>query len=227
MNDSSPIMICGCPGSGTSLFAKMLRYRGVFLGSDAGPIGDRKFHESASFRDANNRCLQWAIRFPHAPKGVHQFKKLERLIQRRLSKFQDLIQIESVLEQFWANKSERDLPWGWKDPRNSALALVWKTLFPNLRVVVLQRNWSDEYRRETAKSIAGSWFRKQSTKEIRDFYNRPFGIDESEIVRVDFESLLVNSSELNRVLTDLKLQHLCVIDFAEFRAEIGIEEKTG
>ena len=50
---SSPIIICGAHGGGTSFTTKMLRHSGLFVGSDVEPFEQRKFHESASFRTFN------------------------------------------------------------------------------------------------------------------------------------------------------------------------------
>src|ERR1041385_9192802 len=52
-----PIVVCGCHGGGTSFTTKLLRYSGLFAGADAGPRWVRKYHESKSFRRANEEIL--------------------------------------------------------------------------------------------------------------------------------------------------------------------------
>ena len=49
----TPIIVCGCGGGGTSFIAKLLRYKGLFMGSDICPITDRKRHESKAMKEIN------------------------------------------------------------------------------------------------------------------------------------------------------------------------------
>ncbi|TWU31977.1 sulfotransferase [Novipirellula artificiosorum] len=217
-----PILICGCPGSGTSLLAKMLRHCGVFLGADAGPLNDRKFHESASFRNANNQILSSTINFPHAPKGEEQFHAHNKRMLANIHAFKQAIDIEGIQRQFWANQ-EQDQPWGWKDPRNSATAIVWQSLFPRLRIVILERKWRADVAAERPNSLAGEWFRKQSSSGIRLLYQNPVGIDRAKRITVDFDRLITNRDELNSVLRSLGLRHLEVKDFSAFSTAVGLE----
>ncbi|WP_345326225.1 sulfotransferase [Novipirellula rosea] len=217
-----PILICGCPGSGTSLLAKMLRHCGVFLGADAGPINDRKFHESASFRDANNRILSSTIDFPHSPKGFVQFRKHNDRMSANLDTILRSMDVEAIQQQFWGAEN-RNQPWGWKDPRNSATALVWKSLFPDLRILMLERKWRKSVAAERANSPAGEWFRKQSSADIRHLYQNPVGTDRADIIRVDFDRLIASGDELNATLKALGLDHHRVENFQGFSAKVGLE----
>ncbi|WP_442509419.1 sulfotransferase [Novipirellula sp. SH528] len=220
-----PILICGCPGSGTSLLAKMLRHCGVFLGADAGPMKDRKFHESASFRDANNQILSSTIDFPHAPKGVVQFRNHNDRMSANLDTILRSIDVEAIQQRFWAGEN-RDQPWGWKDPRNSATALVWKSLFPGLRILMLERKWRESVAAEQANSLAGEWFRKQSCADIHRLYQNPVGIDRADIISVDFDRLITSSDELNATLKALGLEHRGVEDFQDFAVKVGLESPS-
>ena len=97
---NGPVMICGCPGSGTSLVTKMLRHAGMFVGSDAGPLKARKFHESECFRDTNIRLLSETIGFPHAPKGSWQFEEHVQKARTQLPKLVQLVDKQRLLKTF-------------------------------------------------------------------------------------------------------------------------------
>ena len=217
-----PILICGCPGTGTSLLAKMLRYCGIFLGNDAGPLTDRKFHESECFRDANNQILSRTINFPHAPKGASQFRQHNEQMLAQINEITGLIDVESIMARFWADQ-DRNQPWGWKDPRNSATAFVWQTFFPRLRVLVLERKWSTKVAEEPAKSLAGRWFRTESENQVRRLYQHPVGIDPSQIVRVDFDRLVTDAQELNSTLHAIGVDHPPIQEFRQFTELVGLE----
>jgi hypothetical protein len=131
-------MICGAPGSGTSLVTKMLRTLGMFAGSDAGSLSDRKFHESIAFRNANNLILSATIDFPHAPKSAKQFHDHVSILEDSLTKWVALINL-AELRNGYLGESNDCKWWGWKDPRNSANVLLWKTIFPDLRIITIRK----------------------------------------------------------------------------------------
>lgn len=200
----------------------MLRHCGVFLGADAGEIEDRKFHESAGLKKVNQYWLGQLIDFPYAPKGVHQFQKVEKSIPSKALHLIQSIDTETLLGDFFRGTDSISC-WGWKDPRNSATAAIWKIIFPQARIVVMQRTWQENFRHQPSKSEAGAWYRQESSAEVRDFYDHPVLIEKDELLRVDFDSLLENEHELNRLLVELGLQDQIVTDFGAFRQRVGIE----
>lgn len=217
-----PLIICGCPGSGTSLFAKMLRHCGVFLGADAGDIEDRKFHESACFRKVNQFWLEQLIRFSHAPKGTHQFRRIRKLIPARAKHLVNSIDVQLLMKDFFRGEGSVKA-WGWKDPRNSATAAIWKMVFPEARVVVLERKWQDTFREESSNSLAGSWFRRESTEAVRNDYLNPPLIPAADIIRVELQQLIADVQHLNHFLTKVGLGENQITDFTAFKSRIGLE----
>lgn len=220
--NNPPLIICGAPGSGTSLLAKMLRHAGVFLGADAGDPEDRKFHESASFRAVNQRWLESAIDFPHAPKGFHQFDLLEKLDRRVVDELVMELDLDRLMSEFLGGNSLPD-NWGWKDPRNSATAFIWQEVFPEARIIVLIRKWNRRYRRQPANSLAGEWYRYESTAAIRNKYENPIRVDAGRMFKVDFDSLVRDGTEFNRLLREIGMADLQVDSFSDFRSRLGIE----
>jgi len=171
----SPILICGCPGSGTSLVTKILRHAGLFTGADSGPPDARKYHESQCFKRYNERFLSETILFSHAPKSVEQFEKHNQLMVQRLESLAQLVDRDALLREYWGDSEnlKAEAIWGWKDPRNSATALIWKEVFPQIRVIVISRNWKWRDLWKSSGTESGKWYRKQSTSALRDLYCDP------------------------------------------------------
>lgn len=218
-----PLIVCGAPGSGTSLLARMLRHCGVFLGADAGPIDQRKYHESESFSATNRAWLDQLIGFPHAPKSVEQFQQLASTPSERVDQLVRSVDLEDLLQRFWSDH-DRTVPWGWKDPRNSATAFIWQRLFPSAKIVVLTRKWSWRDRLRKEGSDSGLWYRHQSTRVIRRCYTAPQRIGKSELFTVRFERLIQDPMELNELLRKLGLSYLTIEDFDLFRRDCGVED---
>ena len=207
----------------------MLRHCGVFLGADAGDINERKFHESEGLRKVNQFWLDQLIQFPFAPKGLHQFQKIEKLISSQSQHLINSVDIESLMNDFFRGEdrvAESAKIWGWKDPRNSATAAIWKQVFPGAIVVVMQREWNDRFREHPSKSEAGIWYRQESTEEVRNCYDHPVLVPEKEILRVDFDRLLVDQNEINKLLTELGMTKHLINDFAEFQSLVGVEKNA-
>ena len=198
MITETPILICGAPGSGTSLVTKVLRRSGVFVGSDAGPQEARKFHESVCFREANNLILNATIGFPHAPKTTAQFLQHIEMLEQNPQELASLVDIKHLLRQYWRSK-EPCLLWGWKDPRNSANVLLWRKLFPELRILTVNKNWSWRERNRDG-SKAGHWFRRQSTWRLRRLYRNPPHSNGLDFHELSFDRLIVSCpDELDRL----------------------------
>jgi hypothetical protein len=222
---NAPILICGCPGSGTSLVAKILRHAGLFLGADAGPADARKYHESQCFKRYNIRFLDRTIGFPHAPKSVEQFQTHNSRMKLRKAQLVELVDSGQLLSEYWGDSVSQfsTQPWGWKDPRNSATAMIWQGVFPQLRVIVICRNWRWRDRWKSGGSESGNWYRKQSTAELRKLYEHPVGIDQNSLLRVDVDQLTTDANFLEQVLTWCNLSIDPRHTFDDFMEEIGLE----
>ncbi len=212
-------MICGAPGSGTSIVTRILRYSGMFAGADAGPIDVRKFHESKSFRDANNQILSATINFPHAPKSATQFLTHVHTLENNLDDLIQLIDVEHLLSQYWANEGRFGL-WGWKDPRNSANVLVWRTIFSGLRLLIIETKWRWSNRKRLGTD-AGNWFRMESNSQIRRLYCHPPHIEGLDTLRLSLDRLLTGASEFNKLWNWLGLEEQSFPNYRELASLIG------
>ena len=227
MHLNGPILICGCPGSGTSLVTKMLRYAGMSAGSDAGPLESRKYHESRCFQEANNVFLSETIGFPHAPKGHRQFMDHVTRSMAQLDQLARMVDKEELLRKFWGDDQPTNI-WGWKDPRNSANAIIWRSIFPEMRVLILCRKWRWSLRRQADGSEAGEWFRHGSDRKIRKLYVHPPGIDGLDTHCVNFDQLLSSSKTLEQLLGWVGLPTAPAQSYASFLNRVGFERcKSG
>ena len=130
-----PVCITGMHRSGTSMITRLLNLCGLYLGSA----------ESIMPPDEGN------------PTGYWQNVEMDELSEAILAVFSkgwDFLL--PVMESGWEHREELDpirtraencvaglkanRPWGWKDPRASLTIPFWKSLVPELKVVVCLRN---------------------------------------------------------------------------------------
>ena len=222
---NAPILICGCPGSGTSLVTKILRHAGLFVGADAGPADARKYHESQGFKHYNIQFLSQTIDFPHAPKSVNQFQTHNARMLQEHGRLADLVNRDQLFSGYCGGSTSLPLnqPWGWKDPRNSATAMIWQDVFPGLRVIAISRTWRWRDRFKSGGSESGNWYRKKSTAELRALYENPIGFDSNSIFRVDVDQLITDADCLGQLLAWCSLSCLPRNDYVNFMAKIGVE----
>lgn len=132
MNEGSPICVAGMHRSGTSMVAEILRGAGVYLGADEALLPASEFNPHGLFehRDfvlLNDEILTtlggaWdrppTIRLPWARRRLEPLREKARALVAEM---------------------ERHRQWGWKDPRNSLTLPFWRTVVPDLRLVICVR----------------------------------------------------------------------------------------
>ncbi len=135
---SHPICITGMHRSGTSMVAGLLSQIGVYLGDELDFLGGKEpenaegFREHFGFYALNERLLLhlgagWDA--PWLPAGWENREDLEPFRQEA-----------SLLIQRMRLRSGEQKFWGWKDPRNSVTLPFWKSLLPDVRVLICVRN---------------------------------------------------------------------------------------
>ena len=126
-----------------------------------------------------------------------------------------------LLKTYWGEHLPSPI-WGWKDPRNSATALIWREVFPEMRVLTVSQQWKPELKSKEG-SKAGEWFRGQSSQTIREMYTSPPGIEGLDMHRVDFDLLLSDEAELQKLLLWAGLPLEPVESFDAFLIQVGVE----
>jgi len=132
-----PTLLLGSHRSGTSAVAQRLGEMGLFLGAR------QDSHAESTFFQRLNRRLSYEA-------GGHW--TTPRVVASSLSGVEDLTSFSEPLHEhvqssaaveFWGLGDRRDRlagRWGWKDPRNTYLLPLWRSVFPQLQVVAIQRD---------------------------------------------------------------------------------------
>jgi hypothetical protein len=128
------VCITGMHRSGTSLIAQILHRSGPYLGPYrqlAQPAADNLdgYWEHPDFQQLNDDILThfgggWDLA-PSFPAGWADLPELEPLRQRA----------RALIRQFDGQQF-----WGWKDPRSALTIPFWRSLIPDLKVVICVRN---------------------------------------------------------------------------------------
>jgi len=136
-----PVIILGMHRSGTSLLTRLLEGLGLFVGTD---------------KDTNNEALffqrlnMWMFRQAHAawdhPTPFQQLldhREIRTMVvdylDRTLHSPKTLTYLGWSKFLRYSTPCHLNLPWGWKDPRNTFTLPLWLELFPDARVIHIQR----------------------------------------------------------------------------------------
>jgi len=221
---SYPIIVCGCHGGGTSYLAKLLRFNGLFMGQDAGNINNRKFHESKSFRQINENIL---LKFHNSDSCGFDIKTVDQMVLSLQDEgvvvlFASYINVnkDQLLNKFGLNNN--NIPWGWKDPRNSLTFPLWYEVFPLCKVLILSKNVT----KEKSKSGSGQWFKNDSSPEMRSLYMNPWWLNKlnkEQYLCTKFEEITTNFQKLNQVFQFCGLQELNDKSFQELLIKTKFE----
>ncbi|MCO5230768.1 MAG: sulfotransferase [Chitinophagales bacterium] len=134
-----PVIIIGMHRSGTTMITKMLENLGLF-------VGDKKEinNEALFFWDINNWIFEIACSRADLP---HNFQYLNPRTRQILIDDLNYFVQSSQKKKFLGDKNnaykslkDLDIPWGWKDPKNSFTIDLWKEIFPNAVVLHIYRN---------------------------------------------------------------------------------------
>jgi hypothetical protein len=143
----SPIIFIGMHRSGTSLLGRLLEQLGLF-------VGDKKDenNEALFFLELNSWLMaQCGARWDN-PEQIECLWQPEAELVLTASKnyVSDLMRSPRAarylgFKRYFLDKSilAQTSPWGWKDPRNTFTLLFWLSLFPNARIVFIERHGVD------------------------------------------------------------------------------------
>ena len=134
-----PIIIIGMHRSGTSMLAELLRQAGIYMGRRLG-----RNCEALHFRNLNRWLLQQA-----GGSWIHPGPFREILADppsRDLARDYLALKVTGPgALGFWGVRGlfGSPGPWGWKDPRNTFTLPTWLELFPEARVIHMERHGVD------------------------------------------------------------------------------------
>lgn len=162
-----PIIIIGMHRSGTSILTRVLEELGLFVGwkKDCN-------HESLFFLRLNEWLLWQAGASWDNPAPFRFFLHQRQLTALSTKYLRVILTSPRVASYLGWRKHFRyrsvfnlDIPWGWKDPRNTITLPVWLEIFPEAKILYIYRNGVDvanslENRSEKELIDFGEWMRK-------------------------------------------------------------------
>lgn len=134
-----PVIIVGMHRSGTTMITKMLENLGLF-------VGDQKEvnNEALFFWNINN----WIFDITYSRADLpHNYQYMNPNTKEVLINDLKYFISSNKRKIFLGNKTNQyksirdlDIPWGWKDPKNSFTIDLWKEVFPDAKVIHIYRN---------------------------------------------------------------------------------------
>jgi len=160
IKNNIPVIITGMHRSGTSLLSKILMNQGVFMGSKLDSNS-----ESIFFQRINKwilSCIGSSWDNPRTLKDLENedidviTNRLNKVLNSRFSKSLFLGK-KNLLYNKSFNKM--DTIWGWKDPVNTFTLSIWKQIFPNSKIININRHPLD---------VSASLIKREANLKDRD-----------------------------------------------------------
>lgn len=141
----SPIIIIGMHRSGTSMIARILEELGLFVGKK------KESHlEALFFLNLNDWLLNQSGGAWDNPGHIRRLLSCGEVRALVMEWIRYLMKTPRVVSYLGWGKYLRyrtpanlDIPWGWKDPRNTYTLPLWLDLFPNAKIIHIYRNGID------------------------------------------------------------------------------------
>lgn len=165
----SPVIIIGMHRSGSSMITRMLEELGLFVGKKKEPN-----HEALFFQNINKWLLYQSGGRWDYPGPIYQLLKNREVKALVLDYIQNLMKTPRVVSFLGWKKYLQyrtplnlDIPWGWKDPRNTYTLPIWLELFPDAKVINIYRHGVDvanslKIRQDKAFANGGIAYKKRN-----------------------------------------------------------------
>lgn len=143
---NEPVIFIGMHRSGTSLLVRLLRDLGLFVG-----VKRDSNDESLLFQGLNVWMLaQAGGRWDH-PAAIDDILGDQATLELVEQYLRQVLSGPRALQYLgWRRYAQHrgllqglDVPWGWKDPRNTYTLPVWLRLYPRAKVVYIERHGVD------------------------------------------------------------------------------------
>ena len=139
---ANPVVVVGMHRSGTSLVSRILDDCGVMMGKDL-----QEDHESIFFISLNEWIYGNAGASWERPGALSELTNLppameavEEYVRKRLSSRSSRKYSGKLLKNGLFDLDER---WGWKDPRNGPTLPLWRSIWPDMKVIHVIRHGVD------------------------------------------------------------------------------------
>ncbi|HNE49573.1 MAG TPA: sulfotransferase [Chitinophagales bacterium] len=135
----TPVIILGMHRSGTTMITKILENLGLFVG-----VEKEINHEALFFWKINNWIFDLHTATPEKPYNMrYKNPACEQVIIESLDYFVQSNKRKEYLGNLasrYKNIKKVDIPFGWKDPKNTFTVDFWKHIFPNPKIIHIYRN---------------------------------------------------------------------------------------
>ena len=139
-NEIQPIIITGMHRSGTSLLSKIFESNGVFMGKYKEKNNESKFFLRINRWMFSMLGASWdnPKSFKHIDNDTRNLilNRINNIILSRYNFYYFGLKSLLFKKSFYNNPNQ----WGWKDPRNTFTLELWLKLFPNAKVVNIERH---------------------------------------------------------------------------------------
>jgi hypothetical protein len=150
-----PVIFIGMHRSGTSMLGRLLEELGMFFGARKDENNEALF-----FQDLNEWLLHQCGGRWDKPAAFNKYfwrndeaLKWTELYIRNLLASPRCIQFVGARRFALGGLRRLNTPWGWKDPRNTFTLPIWLRIFPNAKVVSIERNGVDVAQSLRAREI--------------------------------------------------------------------------
>jgi Sulfotransferase family len=145
MSTRPPIIITGMSRSGTGVLTKMLERLGLFVG-----LRKERNHEALFFEKLNRWLLHQCSGGLENPKTIKYLIEDDESRRLFVSFLRFILKTPLAISFLGIRKYLRyhtpvnlDIPWGWKDPRNTYTLPIWLDIFPDAKVIHIYRHGVD------------------------------------------------------------------------------------
>lgn len=150
----NPVIFIGMHRSGTSMLGRLLEELGMFFGAHKDENNEALFFQNLNEWLLNQCGARW-----DTPAAFNEYfwrndevVKWAELYIRNLLASPRCIQFLGA-RRFVGGVGRLNEPWGWKDPRNTFTLPVWLRIFPDAKVVSIERNGVDVAQSLRAREI--------------------------------------------------------------------------
>jgi hypothetical protein len=139
-----PIIFIGMHRSGTSMLGRLLENLGLFAGTRKDENNEALFFQEINTWLLGQCGARWDV--PAASSYLWRNEKTLPWIETYIRNLLDSprsIRFLGVQRYLAGGLKSLDLPWGWKDPRNTFTLPMWLRIYPQAKVVSIERHGVD------------------------------------------------------------------------------------
>lgn len=151
---TSPIIFIGMHRSGTSMLGRLLEALGVFAGVKKDVNNEAVFFQNINIWMLRQSGARWDN--PHAVDYLWNCNEALSLVEnhvRAILNSPRAVQFLGLRKFIRGGIGALHSPWGWKDPRNTFTLPLWLRIFPEAKVISIERHGVDVAQSLRARSL--------------------------------------------------------------------------